>query len=212
MLYCLSLYAQLTISYMLCTYWLSGKAGQDDVWLEVMTYEPPSVISYHYLMAGGLCFNWLVSNWKAHQTECLTKLNGSPNWMAHQIEWLTKLNGSLSNRMTHYRMAHQIELLAIEWPTKPNESPLSDSLSLSSGSPRIECRAVREEPGLYSAPAYRRRDFLKLGVFRIFPCFVYPRIQNSYVFGFPSGARYWGKSHGIQFWLGRGPKIISCSR
>ena len=145
MLYYLSLYAQLTISYMLCTYWLSGKAGQDNVWLEVMTYEPRSVISYHFLMAGGLCFNWLVSNWKAHQTECLTKLNGS-----------------LSNRMTHYRMARQIELLAIEWPTKPNGSPLSNSLSLSSGPPRIECRAEREEPGLYSAPAYRRRDFFKI--------------------------------------------------
>ena len=61
--------------------------------------------------------------------------------------------------MTHYRMAHQIELLAIEWPTKPNGSPLSNSLSLSSGPPRIECRAEREEPGLYLAPAYRRRDF-----------------------------------------------------
>ena len=89
-------------------------------------------------------------------------------------------------------MAHfQIEWLIIEWSTKLNGSLLNDSLSLSSDPPRIECRAEREEPGLYSAPVYRRRDFfLKFGgvtVFRVFPCFVYPRTQNSCVFGFPSG-------------------------
>ena len=50
--------------------------------------------------------------------------------------------------MTHHRMVHQIEWLII-----------NDSLSLSSDPPRIECRAEREEPGLYSAPVYRRRDF-----------------------------------------------------
>ena len=89
-------------------------------------------------------------------------------------------------------MAHfQIEWLIIEWSTKLNGSLLNDSFSLSSDPPRIECRAEREEPGLYSAPVYRRRVFyLKFGgvtVFRVFPCFVYPRTQNSCVFGFPSG-------------------------
>ena len=80
MLYCLSLYAQLTISYMLCTYWLSGKAGQDNVWLEVMTYEPRSVISYHFLMVAelnGLLTNWMTHYLMAQKTELLS------------IEWFT---------------------------------------------------------------------------------------------------------------------------
>ena len=193
MLYCLSLCAQLTISYMLCTYWLSGKAGQDNVWLEVMTYEPRAVISYHFLVAGGFCFNWLI--------ERPTKLNALPNWMAHfQIEWLiiewpTKLNGLLlngpPNRMGHHWVIHFHY--------------------------RVAHRASSAGPNARNLVYTRRQpiageSFLKLGVFRIFPCFVYSRSQNSYVFGFPSGARDWDKSHGILFWLGRGPKIVSCSR
>ena len=131
-----------------------------------------------------------------YQIERPTKLNASPNWMAHfQIEWLT-----------------------IEWPTKLN-------CLLLNGPPnrmghhwvihfhyRVAHRALNAGPNARNLVYTRRQPFageifLKLGLFRIFPCFVYPRIQNSYVFGFPSGARYWGKSHGILFWL-----IISCSR
>ena len=105
-------------------------------------------------------------------------------------------------------MAHfQIEWLIIEWPTKLNGLLLN-------GPPnrmghhwvihfhyRVAHRASSVGPNARNL-VYTRRLLIA----------VYPRIQNSYVFGFPSGARDWGKSHGIPFWLGRGPKIISCSR
>ena len=79
-------------------------------------------------------------------------------------------------------MAHfQIEWLIIEWSTKLNGSLLNDSLSLSNDPLRM---------------VYTRRQsiageiFLKFGgvtMFRVFPCFVYSRNQNSCIFGFPSG-------------------------
>ena len=81
------------------------KAGKGNIWLEVMTYEPRSVTSQHFL--------WQVDcvSIEYYQIERPTKLNASPNWMAHQTEWLTfKLNDSSSNGqpnwMAHYWMIH----------------------------------------------------------------------------------------------------------
>ena len=95
-----------------CTYWLSVKAGKGNIWLEVMTYEPRSVTSQHFL--------WQVDcvSIEYYHIERTTKLNASANWMAHQTEWLTfKLNDSSSNGppnwMAHYWMIH----FTIEWPT-----------------------------------------------------------------------------------------------
>ena len=195
MLYCLSLYAQLITSYMLCTYWLSGKAGQDNIWLEVMAYEPRSVTAYHSLVASGL-----------FQLSSI-KLKGPPNWIPHQIEWLTELNGLLSNWMTHYLMAQKTESLRGYW--------MIHSYSLGAH------RALNAEPNARSLVCTRRQPivdeiFLKFGsvtVFGVFPCYVIP-VLKAVVFSVSplDLAREWGKSHGTLFWLGRGPKIDSCSR
>ena len=152
-----------------CTYWLSVKAGKGNIWLEVMTYEPRSVTSQHFL--------WQVDcvSIEYYQIERTTKPNASANWMAHQTEWLTfKLNDSSSNGppnwMAHYWMIHFHY--------------------------RVTHRALNAGPNARSLVYTRRQSiadeifFLKFGgvtVFRVFPCFVYPRTQNSCVFGFPSG-------------------------
>ena len=152
-----------------------------------MTYEPRSVTSQDFL--------WQVDcvSIEYYQIERPTKLNASPNWMAHQSEWLTfKLNDSSSNGppnwMAHYWMIHFHY--------------------------RMTHCALNAGPNARSLVYTRRQSiageiFFKFGgvtVFRVFPCFVYPRTQNSCVFGFPSG------KHGILFWISRGPKIVSCSR
>ena len=172
MLYCLSLYAQLTISYMLCTYWLSGKAGQDNVWLEVMTYEPRSVISYHFLM-------------------------------------VAELNGLLTNWMTHYLMAQKTELLSIEWFT----------LTIQGATAHWMPSRTRGAWFVLGASLSQTRFFLKFGSVTVSQCLGYSRVMcvpvlKSLVFSVSplELAREWGKSHGTLFWLGRGPKIDSCSR
>ena len=91
-----------------------------------------------------------------------------------QIEWLTfKLNDSLSNGppnwMAHYWMIHfHYRMTHCAFNAGPNARSL----------------------------VYTRRQsiageiFLKFGgvtMFRVFPCFVYSRNQNSRIFGFPSG-------------------------
>ena len=94
--------------------------------------------------------------------------------MAHRTERVTfKLNDSLSNgsknRITQYWMIHSYSLGAH--------------------------RALNAEPNARSLVCTRRQPiadeiFLKFGsvtVFRVFPCYVYSRTQNSCVFGFPSG-------------------------
>ena len=67
--------------------------------------------------------------WLALQIELLTKVNGSPNWMVHfQIEWRTierpaKLNGSLLNG-SPYWIAHRTEWLTIKWKAGSNARSL----------------------------------------------------------------------------------------
>ena len=144
------------------------KAGKGNIWLEVMTYEPRSVTSQHFL--------WQVDcvSIEYYQIERPTKLNASPNWMAHQTEWLTfKLNDSSSNGppnwMAHYWMIHFHYRMT--------------HCALNAG-------RTRGAWFILGASLSQARFFLKFGgvtVFRVFPCFVYPRNQNSCVFGFPSG-------------------------
>ena len=144
------------------------KAGKGNIWLEVMTYEPRSVTSQHFL--------WQVDcvSIEYYQIERPTKLNASPNWMAHQTEWLTfKLNDSSSNGppnwMAHYWMIH--------FPYRVTHRALNAG-------------RTRGAWFILGASLSQTRFFFKFGgvtVFRVFPCFVYPRTQNSCGFGFPSG-------------------------
>ena len=123
--------------------------------------------------------NTFYGRWIVFQFSTI-KLKGPPNWMPHLIEWLTKLNGSLSNWMTHHRMVHQIEWLIIEWFTLTIEWPTAHWMP----------GRTRGAWFILGASLSQARFFLKFGgvtVFRVFPCFVYPRNQNSCVFGFPSG-------------------------
>lgn len=95
---------------------------------------------------------------------------------------------------------YQIEWLTIEWLTKlnglPNWLAHLNGLWILNGPPSIECRGVREEPGVYSAPTSRRRDFFKYGYDKVFwvapgleyrRVLVYPLNQNTSVFGILSG-------------------------
>ena len=138
---------------------------------------------------------------------------GLRSWRTSLAQWFLITSLWWPNWMGYL----QIEWLIIWWLKKPNYSVLNDSLLLSRGPPRIECRAEREEPGFYSAPAYRRRDFFKN--LAVSQCLGYSRVMcvpvlKTLVFSVSplELAREWGKSHGTLFWLGRGPKIDSCSR
>ena len=122
--------------------------------------------------------NTFYGRWIVFQLSTI-KLKGPPNWMPHQIEWLTKLNDSLSNWMTHHRMVNQIEWLIVEWFTFTIEWPTAHWMP----------GRTRGAWFILGASLSQTRFFLKFGgvtVFRVFPCFVYPRTQNSCVFGFPS--------------------------
>ena len=108
----------------------------------------------------------------------------------------------------------QIEWLIIWWLKKPNH-PVIHSYYPGGH------RALNAEPNARSLVCTRRQPiadeiFLKFGsvtVSRVFPCYVYPVLKTLVFSVSPLElAREWGKSHGTLFWLGRGPKIDSCSR